>query len=257
MAEVVLNNYPGGLSAWSRTQRARAEARGKHQLIAMARIGHSRLMQKSGGKLELAEAYANTPGRPIEQVQLPGPIVYLYKRSGESNATVLADVIRSLIDASPRVSGAYAENHWLFIDGVAVTAQPDIGAINAALRNVTPKSVIMVANPVIYARRLEVGVTKSGRPFVVQVEPRIYGRTVRALRSRHGSDFKFEEGSIALPAVATGASGRAGVSSHYQRRGRRVRRRLHGGAQIQSPAIIIKIDQAEIVKPKNTTLLFR
>jgi hypothetical protein len=44
---------------------------------------------------------------------------------------------------------------------------------------------VVISNPVPYARKIEIGKTRSGRPFVIQVPPRIYERAAMALRSKY------------------------------------------------------------------------
>ncbi len=42
-------------------------------------------------------------------------------------------------------------------------------------------------NPVVYARKLEIGKTESGRDFLVSVPNRIYERTANDARSKFGN----------------------------------------------------------------------
>lgn len=91
-----------------------------------------------------------------------------------SNA--LREIYDMLIARSPRRSGDYMAGHRLFADGRQVTpgAEP-------------PADEYVFANLVPYARKLEVGKTKSGRAFLIQVPNRIYERTAKDARARLGN----------------------------------------------------------------------
>ena len=88
-----------------------------------------------------------------------------------------------LIERSPFTSGAYQRGHTLFADGVEVTP----GAV------IPDAEEYVFMNLVPYARRLEVGKTKSGRPFLIQVPNKIYERTAKDASRRFGNqaDIKF------------------------------------------------------------------
>lgn len=90
---------------------------------------------------------------------------------------VLNWILNRLRESSPVISGKYREGHRLFADGTEVAVS---GAIPQA-------EEFAFTNTMPYARRLEIGKTKSGRAFVVQVEPRIYERVAKEARSRFGN----------------------------------------------------------------------
>lgn len=83
----------------------------------------------------------------------------------------------TLVARSPRVSGDYIRGHTLFADGREI---PISGNIPAA-------EEYTFLNTVPYARKIEIGKTKSGRAFVIQVPNRIYERTARDAKSRFGN----------------------------------------------------------------------
>lgn len=131
---------------------------------------------------------------------------------------VLRWIADELVKRSPVVSGAYRDGHTLFADGQEV---PVGGQIPQAEEYV-------FTNPVPYARKLEVGKTKTGRAFVMQVPNRIYERTAKDARQRLGNsaDIRFAFRQF------TGA---------YRLRhsaGRRKDRQR--GSSIQAPAIVIR-----------------
>jgi hypothetical protein len=119
---------------------------------------------------------------------------------------LIADLLRwiaqTLIARSPVVSGAYAKGHTLFADG----AETAVGG------RIPPAEEYAFTNMVPYARKIEIGRTQSGRPFVVQVENRIYERTARDARARFGNSARIEftfRGVVGGRQIAAGTPGRA------------------------------------------------
>ncbi len=113
-------------------------------------------------------------GAPLEGVKpRGGTIVFEF----ELFSDVLRWIMQTLIDRSPVVSGAYRRSHLLFADQRQVATD---GAIPEA-------DEYSFTNTVPYARKIEIGRSKSGRAFVVQVEPRIYERTADDAARRFGN----------------------------------------------------------------------
>jgi hypothetical protein len=90
---------------------------------------------------------------------------------------VLVWIGEALRDRSPHVSGDYQRAHTLFADGVEI---PIGGQAPIAEEYV-------FLNPLPYARKIEIGKTRSGRDFVLQVPNRIYERTAADAASRFGN----------------------------------------------------------------------
>ncbi len=126
--------------------------------------------------------------------RLPPPTITVDGRSGADLARVdlthglivvdwdiVGDVLvwigETLRERSPFRSGRYRDSHTLFADGVEV----DIGG------QVPQASEYVFLNPVPYARKIEIGQTRSGRAFVIQVPNRIYERTAADARARFGN----------------------------------------------------------------------
>jgi hypothetical protein len=151
-------------------------------------------------------------GAPIEQAERQVIIEYGYLRE------VASEVLRALRARSPRKSGTYARSFLVMIEGQEVA---NIGAI----RHDTAEIVILNTSP--YARRLEVGTRPDGRPFVIQVKPRIVEETAILARSRFGNMAKLSFGYFDL------ASGYTLRRSAGRARGRR------SGAAIRYPGIRI------------------
>lgn len=217
-------------------------ANAKDLLLRTARKGHADIMATGAARAGFTpdfEAYANSPGNPnLDGVTLPGPIVFNYDYRRE----IVEWALGALYKASPIQSGEYVASHTIYVDGQPVDALPDPLPQGAR---------IMLANPVPYARRLEVGKTKAGRDFVLQVEPRIYERVAKGvLMPRFGTLAKISYGYADLPNAHTI---KGGLSSHYQTSERRLRRGKLGpagalklkkrnqrtGSTVKAPAIFI------------------
>lgn len=199
----------------------------KDLLIKTARAVNHRIIseavQRDGSPPEW-EVYANSPGNEnIETVRLPGPIVYTYRYRRE----ILVEALRQLVKFSPVGSGRYRDSHTIYINGVPAPADTLIH----------PNTEVWIANPVPYARRLEIGRTTSGRPFLVSVPNRIYERTVKYLQSRYRNAANISFGYIDVPGAWV-IKGR--LPSHYVGAGGyKVKRRQNIGEKVRSPAIFI------------------
>lgn len=159
-------------------------------LIRTARNGHQKIMADAKGKglAPTWEAYANTPGnKDLASVKLPGPIVYNYR--------YLTDVIQFALDElrrqSPVISGDYVRSHTLYVNGSPVDVIPK--TLKAGDR-------MFISNPVPYARKLEVGKTKAGRSFVIQVPNRIYERVTALVKTKAGGAAKVRFSYVSLAA---------------------------------------------------------
>lgn len=115
-------------------------------------------------------------GAPIEAVKVPGGNI-LVDFNVDLRVEVARWILETLRRTSPVLSGRYREAHALYLDGVETRVVPDMISAGAE---------IMISNPLPYHRRLEIGRTESGRPFVVQTEDRLYERTVRYVKARFG-----------------------------------------------------------------------
>jgi len=173
--------------AWPAKQDAAARA----LLVRTARAGHARIMadakSRSGSEPQW-EVYANAPGNTsLDLVKLPGPIVYRYRYFTE----VVQAALTALQKASPVRSGLYAKSHTVYVNGQPVAGVP---------KGLKSTDQVMIANPVPYARRIEIGKTQAGRDFVIQVPNRIYERVVKkVLMPKFGKVAKITFGYVSLP----------------------------------------------------------
>lgn len=209
-----------------------AEADARVHLVRFARDGHDKIMREQTARAGFApqwDAYANVPANTnLETVKLPGPIVYRYRYINE----VVFETIRALQDASPVDSGEYKDSHFAWVNGDKVRLER-----NSELNR---GDEVFVANTVPYSRRLEVGKTDSGRPFVMKVDPHIYERVMKTvLIPKYGKVAKFRHGYVTLP-NAWVIKGRLGP--HYLLdNGKRRKRRQQIGEKVRAPAIFIGV----------------
>jgi hypothetical protein len=168
---------------------AHQERNAKAQLIRTARAGHEKIVNDAkarGGVGPDFDVYANTPGQTdLTKVTLPGPIVYRYRYIGEIVQAALS-MVRA---ASPVKSGQYVRSHELFVNGVRVDVLPKISAGDE----------VWIVNVAPYARRIEVGKTKDGRVFVLQVPDRIYQRSHQKLKQKYRQMAEIGHGFVNLP----------------------------------------------------------
>lgn len=208
----------------------KTERDAKALLIRTARTGHQRIMADAAAKglTPSWEAYANHPGNSnLETVVLPGPIVYNYR--------YLSDLIQFALDELRLQSPVGASLKYRNSHTVYVNDQPMGYTIPTTIK---AGDKIYIANPVPYARRLEVGRTRSGRAFLIQVPNRIYQRVTEMTKAEGKGRANVRMGYVDLGAHALAKNqptGRMtargwGYSSH-QRLDRLA------GAAVTSPAI--------------------
>jgi hypothetical protein len=198
--------------------RAEAEKKGRELLVATARAGHAKIMRDQPDSTWIA--FGDVPGRDWTQAERM--ITFKYSPALSLVAPV---IIRMLEDGSPVDSGLYKRSHMLFVNGQATAEGAKIPA----------GAAVMIANPVPYARRLEIGKTESGRNFLVSKPNRLYERTARAAANRWPTvEIRF--GYVALPGNVT-SKGHVGRTSKNARRRRRAER--NRGTTVASPAIFI------------------
>jgi len=213
------------------------EAAARELLVRVARESTARIVKEQAGRAGVqpaVETYANQVGnKALETVKLPGPIVSAFDYRREIAKVALEELRK----ASPVDSGAYRDSHMLYLNGGEIDQLPMI---------LGPGDDIAITNPVPYARRIEVGKTKSGRAFVLKVEPNVYERTLKRIilpKYRNAANLTF--GYLTLP---SGHIVKGKLSSHYgtgkapgPRGGGTMRkRRQRRGEPVRAPAIFIE-----------------
>jgi hypothetical protein len=155
------------LSREVRSQRVAAFARKE---IAEADAQNARALGSAPPKTVTVDG---RNGAPLESVNPDrGVIIAEWSLVGD----VLQWIFATLRARSPRVSGAYLKGHKLYAGNAECDPQ-----------NPPLASEYNFQNSVPYVRKIEVGKTKAGRDFVIQVENRIYQRTADDAKARFGN----------------------------------------------------------------------
>jgi hypothetical protein len=155
----------GRLSPQARSERVAAFAR---QEIAAADAQNARVIGTVPPKTVTVDG---REGAPLESVNPDrGTIIAEWSLVGDA----LLWIYSTLVARSPILSGAYQRSHTLYADGAECDdpAKPP------------PASEYTFLNVQPYSRKIEIGKTKSGRDFVIQVPNRIYERTAEDANRR-------------------------------------------------------------------------
>lgn len=145
---------------------------------------------------------------------------------------VLAWIMMELRRRSPVISGEYRDGHRLFADDVEVDpARPPLAA-RYAFFNLVP-----------YARRLEVGKTKSNRDFLISVPNKIYAQTAKEAKDKFGNVARITTGFASTPNSYRLKHNQASRSFSRGFRVTSARQRLDrlAGSAVQAPAIYVTI----------------
>lgn len=170
-------------------------------------------------------------GAPLESVNPNGGTIIAEWELIEGLLQWIADelVARSGFTGT---SGAYKRGHTLFADGTEV----QIGG------RIPSADEYVFINLVPYARRIEIGKTKAGRDFVIQVPNKIYERVQKDARRRFGN-----QADISLTyASALGAytlqhdQPERSFTSGKMRLRPGIRKDRRKGSVVEPPAIVIR-----------------
>lgn len=160
-------------------------------------------------------------GAPLTDVRPDGgSIIVEYELIND----VLIWIGETLRQRSPVISGKYRDSWTLLADGTEVSREETVPVADT----------YTFVNDVPYARKIEVGLTESGRPFVIQVPNRIAERTAKDAAQRFGNVAKIKSTFIGLQnayVLKTPGSSRS--------RGRRKKTRV--GAVLTYPAIEVSM----------------
>lgn len=166
-------------------------------------------------------------------------------RQEAADVEVLAWIAKELLDRSPVVSGAYRDAHTLYADQSVVMAASEVSddadvpdAEEYSFTNTTP-----------YARKIEIGKTKAGRDFVIQVPNRIYERVAQdaQARFRGAAEISFEMRAVLggdqinqARAARLRRPSRAASGVTESRAGRRYGATAHNSPDVRYPTIIVR-----------------
>lgn len=143
----------------------------------------------------------------------------------------IGDTLRA---RSPVQSGAYRDGWTLLADGTEVGITDDI----------PPADEYTFVNNVPYARKIEVGMTETGRPFVIQVPNRIAERTAKDAAAKFGNMAKIASVWIQLDSaytLKTNQRSRSWIKGRGWRYSATIRPDRRAGSAITYPAINVTL----------------
>lgn len=211
------------------------DALGPQASVALAQAGHeteSQILVEQTARRDVApgvaEAVDGVQGKPFEQVRPDGVIFMAF----DYRAEIVKMCFDELRARSPVVSGAYRDAHFAMLDGTG------LGALEVpTAAQVKDVSRIDLTNPLPYSRKLEVGVTEGGSPFVKQVDPHIFESAAEAVANEFDGLAKIYFDYVELEgAYVTKVSLAAGRSHRLGDRKASAKSR-----SIRYPAIVIKV----------------
>lgn len=103
-----------------------------------------------------------------------GRIVFEFELVGDVVKWIMTELIRRSPRGPAGGAGTYREQHALLVDGVEMPIRGEMPV----------GSEFMIVNTTPYARKIEIGTTKAGRPFVINAEPRLYDRVSHEAAAR-------------------------------------------------------------------------
>lgn len=138
-------------------------------LVRTAKENHARIMATDPRPRRFRRFVDGRLGAREEAVRPTGIIVYQYPRLAE----VAQFALETLYDFSPVRSGRYRQAHTLYVAGVPV----------ADLSGLQDGQEVMIANPLPYARKIELGGMKMRLPGTAMV----YDRAADVVSRRYGN----------------------------------------------------------------------
>ncbi len=205
-----------------------AEQGAKDLLIRTALSGHQKILADAAAKglAPTWEAYANSPGNSnLESVVLPGPIVFNYRYLSDLIGFALEELRR----LSPIQSGDYKRAHTIFVNDQPVGEAP---------KTINPGDRIFIANPLPYARKIEVGKTESGREFVISPPNRLYERVTEMVKAQGKGMARVYMGYVDLGGYSLKQNQLSrSFANGVKRVSRRQRPDRAAGSAVPSPAI--------------------
>jgi hypothetical protein len=224
---------PGGMRAYVQQVGIRQRENAREALIATAHAEERRVIQqqsaRSGGIAPtLTRIVDGRRGAAYETVRENGFIILQWGYMREIATVALA----RLRARAPERSGEYKAGIKLFVG--ASEAALSAGGIPAST------SVFTVVATAPYSRRLEIGKSKDGGPFVVQVAPHIVAETAQFLAQDYRGvarvRFVFED----VEGPAAGAARSAAVRSSRRSERREARR---AAVAVRFPGIRVTDDR--------------
>ncbi|CAB4196043.1 hypothetical protein UFOVP1299_51 [uncultured Caudovirales phage] len=198
----------------------------REKLVSIAKERNAEILSKfPQEERPSTESWANSPGKVVEQVSLPGPIVFRY----DHRRSAVVRALRLLISASPKDSGLYINSHDIYLNG---------GKVDRLPMKINTRDEVFIANETPYARRLEVGKRKDGSPFILQKAPHIYENVAKELKRLFSGSVVINFNYASLPGSHTIKGKLRG--RYTSKSGLNVARFPKVGTETRAPAIVFR-----------------
>jgi hypothetical protein len=139
--------------------------------------------------------------KKFEDVRPDGQIILLFNYGPEIVKAAFEELVaRSPI--GPAEGGHYRDEHFVQLDGTGLAPMTVPTAEQLA-----KVSRIVITNPMPYARKLEVGVTQSGGPFVKDVNPHIFESVMQIIRREFNAAAKISFNYVDLASAYVSKAG--------------------------------------------------
>jgi hypothetical protein len=145
------------------------EAETHKLIVAVAKREHAKVMETPPKPVSFDRRVDGHLNAPEESVKSNGVIVYSYQRLD----VIVQYAMDVLFDKSPVLTGVYRNNHTLLINGAPARN----------LAEYSPGDEITIANPVPYARKIEVG----SMQMTVPGTDHVYQQAAQLVKARYGN----------------------------------------------------------------------
>ena len=143
----------------------------REDVIAFAKAEHAKVMRAPPRPSSFEQYVDGRKGASIDSMRRFGVVEFHYFRIAE----VVEAAMQALFDLSPVDSGDYRNSHTIFVNGAAVR--------NLAGWSPDGDTEVVIANPLIYSRKIELGLMKMRVPGT----DRVYQQAVQRLKRQWGN----------------------------------------------------------------------
>lgn len=143
----------------------------REDVIAFAKAENAKVLRAPPRPSSFEQYVDGRKGAPVESMRRFGVVEFHYFRIAE----VVEAAMQALFDLSPVDSGDYRNSHMIFVNGAAVR--------NLASWSPNGDTEVVIANPLIYSRKIELGLMKMR----VSGTERVYAQAVQRVRRQYGN----------------------------------------------------------------------
>ena len=173
------------------------EQKMREAMVRVATAQRDRVLAEQAARSGLEPLYRvfvdGVQGAALTSVKPDGIIIFTWNYLRE----VIFEAMIETAAAVPVLTGNLLSRLFLFVDGVEAGRDANGEAMLSAVTADTRTATIVAY--VEYARRLEVGMDRSGEPFVRQVRPHFIEQAAIVLQSRFRDQATIEFNFVSLP----------------------------------------------------------